>query len=216
MIKEEEEITPDDKSLENLVSDGYDESLPHSLRRSVWLVQDEEDNETYTADEILDGQPQGIIFDIRHSLYASYKSGEYKYICKQCQQPLGLKVRTHEGDFFPFFSHFQNSGECPLKNQIEIDPIHSARERETVFKASALYQHMIERLKEVLKRTLGFNIIEENKVISKPGIKGYRKPAIYTHFNNAEVCFDLLVSNPLVGLLVGRNAFYKLHKMFYM
>lgn len=211
MIKKEQEITPDDKSLDNLVSDGYDESLPHSLRRSVWLVQDEEDAETYTADEILDGQPQGIIFDMRHSLYASYKSGEFKYVCKQCQQPLGLKVRTHEGDFFPFFSHFQNSGECPLKNQIEIDPTHSARKREAVFHVSALYQQMIERLKEVLNRTENFDAIEENKVISKPEIKGYRKPALYTHFNNTEVCFDLLVFNLLISLLVGRNAFYKLH-----
>lgn len=215
-MKEEHEITSDDKSLDNLVKDGYNESLPHSLRRSVWLVQDEEDAETYTADEILDGQPQGIIFDIRHSLYASYKSGEYKYVCKQCQQPLGLKVRTHEGDFFPFFSHFQNSGECSLKNQIEIDPTHSARKREAMFHVSPLYQQMIERLMDVLNRTQGFNSIEENKVISKPEIKGYRKPAIYTHFNNAEVCFDLLVSNPLVSLLVGRNAFYKLHKIFYL
>ena len=107
MKKEEHELTPYDENLACFASEENDESLPHSLRRSVWLVQDEEDNETYTADEILDGQPQGIIFDIRHSLYASYKSGEYKYVCKQCQQPLGLKVRTHEGDFFPFFSHFQ-------------------------------------------------------------------------------------------------------------
>lgn len=216
MKKEEHELTPYDENLACFASEENDESLPHSLRRSVWLVQDEEDNETYTADEILDGQPQGIIFDIRHSLYASYKSGEYKYVCKQCQQPLGLKVRTHEGDFFPFFSHFQNSGDCPLKNQIEIDPTHTAREREAVFKASALYQQMIERLKEMLKRTQGFNSVEENKVISKPEIKGYRKPAIYSHYNNTEVCFDLLVSNPLVSLLVGRNAFYKLHKMFYL
>lgn len=85
-----------------------------------------------------------------------------------------------------------------------------------MFHVSPLYQQMIERLMEVLNRTQGFNSIEENKVISKPEIKGYRKPAIYTHFNNAEVCFDLLVSNPLVSLLVGRNAFYKLHRMFYL
>ena len=76
MKNQELELTTEDKSLDNLVLEGYDESLPHSLRRSVWLIQDEEDAETYTADEILDGQPQGIIFDIRHSLYVSYKSGE--------------------------------------------------------------------------------------------------------------------------------------------
>ena len=75
---------------------------------------------------------------------------------------------------------------------------------------------MIERLKEVLNRTQSFNNIEESKIISKPEIKGYRKPSLYSHFNNTEVCFDLLVSNPLISLLVGRNAFYKLHKMFYL
>ena len=47
MTKKEQEITSDDKFLENLESDGHDESLPHSLRRSIWLVQDEEDNQTY-------------------------------------------------------------------------------------------------------------------------------------------------------------------------
>lgn len=213
----EDDIKACDEILEETPTDiNLNDNMPASLRRSIWLVQDEGDGETYTADEILDDQPQGIIFDIRHSLYASYKSGEYKYVCKQCQQPLGLKVRTHEGDFFPFFSHFQNSGLCPLKNQIEIDPTRSAHERLVAFKTSSLYELMIERLKEVLGMTDNFIGIEENKVISKPEIKGYRKPAIYSHFNNIEVCFDLLVSNPLISLLVGRNAFYKLHKMFYL
>lgn len=194
----------------------FNESLPPSLRRSIWLIQDEEVGETYTADEILDGKPQSIIFDIRHSLYAAYKSGEYKYVCKHCSQPLGLKVRTCEGEFFPFFSHFQNIGVCPLKNQIEIDPTQSVREQENIFKTSALYQRMIQRLKEVLDITERFTNIEENKIISKPEIKGYRKPAIYSKYNDQDVCFDLLVSNPLISLLVGRNAFYKLHKMFYL
>lgn len=31
-----------------------DISLPHSLRRSIWLIKDEEDGNNYTADEILD------------------------------------------------------------------------------------------------------------------------------------------------------------------
>lgn len=31
-----------------------DINLPHSLRRSIWLIKDEEDGNDYTADEILD------------------------------------------------------------------------------------------------------------------------------------------------------------------
>lgn len=213
---EGEKVDSQDNILDDINIATDLENLPNSLRRTVWLVQDECDDETYTADELLEDKPQGIIFDIRHTLYAAYKSGEYKYICKHCQQPLGLKVRTHEGDFFPFFSHFQNSGFCPVKNKIVIDPTHSVRESVNAFKTSVLYQQMIERLKEVLKKSEQFKSIEENKIINKPEIKGYRKPSIYTQLVEKEVCFDLLVSNPLISLLVGRNAFYKLHKMFYI
>ena len=53
-----------------------DVSLPHSLRRSVWLIGDEEDGNNYTADEILDDKPQDIIFNMRATLTAAYKSGE--------------------------------------------------------------------------------------------------------------------------------------------
>ncbi|MDE6485143.1 MAG: WG repeat-containing protein [Duncaniella sp.] len=216
MKRDKQNINLDDELLDNISTDIHDESLPHSLRRTVWLIQDEEDSETYTADEILDDKPQDIIINIRQALYASYKSGEYKYVCKHCQQPLGLKVRTHGGDFFPFFSHFQNGGECYLKDRFDIDPTQSVREYENAFQKSLLYQQMVARLKEVLERIPSFTNIIENKLISKPEIKGYRTPAIYSHFNNIGICFDLLVSNPMLSLLVGRNAFYKLHKLFYL
>lgn len=192
-------------------------NFPRSLRRSIWLVEDVEDGDTYTADYLLDNVPQDILFNIRTTLTAAYKSGKYKYICKECQQPLGLKIRTNEGDEFPFFSHYQNSEPCHLKNHIEIDPTHSVHNLMNAFQTSLLHQMMLEKLHTVLSYSSSFENTTINKLISTPEIKGYRKPSIYSHFKHEkEVCFDLLLSNPMLGLLVGRNAFYKMHKMFYL
>ena len=55
-----------------------DENLPHSLRRSIWLIKDEEDGNNYTADELLDTKQEDILFGMRSTLSAAYKSGEYK------------------------------------------------------------------------------------------------------------------------------------------
>ena len=76
-----------------------DVNLPHSLRRSIWLIRDEEDSNNYTADEILDDKSQDIIFNMRSTLTGAYKSGDPKYVCPFCGEPIGLKVRTFEGDF---------------------------------------------------------------------------------------------------------------------
>ncbi len=195
-----------------------DINLPHSLRRSIWLIKDEEDGNDYTADEILDSKPQDIIFNMRSTLTAAYKSGESKYVCPFCGEPIGLKVRTNEGDFFPFFSHYQDSDDsCPLKTTNEIDPTRIIISSETKFKESFLHQDMVAKLKEVLVLSQSFKEIEVDKVISTPEVTGYRRPSLYSVYRGEKkVCFDALVSNPQIGLLVGRNAFYKMQKMFYL
>jgi|GEM_PF-5037590 len=134
-----------------------DINLPHSLRRSIWLIKDEEDGNDYTADEILDNKPQDIIFNMRSTLTAAYKSGESKYVCPFCGEPVGLKVRTNEGDFFPFFSHYQdNDDSCPLKTTNEIDPTRIVISSENQFKESILHQDMVTKLKEVLELSQTF------------------------------------------------------------
>ncbi len=206
-----EEVTNNTSMLDDI-------NLPHSLRRSIWLIRDEEEGNDYTADEVLDDKPQDIIFNMRSTLTAAYKSGESKYVCPFCGEPIGLKVRTNEGDFFPFFSHYQDSDDsCPLKTTNEIDPTRIIISSETKFKESFLHQDMVAKLKEVLALSQFFKEIEVDNVIGTPEVTGYRRPSIYSVYRNEEkVCFDALVSNPQIGLLVGRNAFYKMQKMFYL
>ena len=195
-----------------------DVSLPHSLRRSVWLIGDEEDGNNYTADEILDDKPQDIIFNMRATLTAAYKSGESKYVCPFCGQPVGLRVRTSKGDFFPFFSHYQDSDDnCPIKTINDVDPTRIIISSENLFRESVLHQDMVSKLKEILELSADFKEIEANKVISNPEVKGYRRPSLYSRYHDDNIiCFDALLSNPQIGLLVGRNAFYKMQKMFYL
>ena len=195
-----------------------DVNLPHSLRRSIWLIRDEEDSNNYTADEILDDKPQDIIFNMRATLTAAYKSGESKYVCPFCGEPVGLKVRTFEGEFFPFFSHYQDSDEtCPLKTTNDVDPSRIIISSENHFKESVLHQDMVSKLKEILDLSADFKESETNKVISTPEVSGYRRPSLFSIYRDGnKVCFDALISNPQVGLLVGRNAFYKMQKMFYL
>ena len=196
-----------------------DVNLPQSLRRSIWLIKDMEDDNNYTADEILDNKPQDIIFNMRSSLTAAYKSGDFKYICPFCNQPLGIKVRTDEGGFFPFFSHFRDSSDyCPIKTTLEIlDPSRIVINTEHKFKSSSLHYDMVEKLKEVLNLSQSFKNIEQDKVISTPEVSGYRRVSLYSFFKeDKKICFDALVNSPQIGLLVSRNAFYKMQKMFYL
>ncbi|MBR2113646.1 MAG: hypothetical protein IJ929_03120 [Prevotella sp.] len=195
-----------------------DVNLPHSLRRSIWLIRDEEDSNNYTADEILDDKSQDIIFNMRSTLTGAYKSGDPKYVCPFCGEPIGLKVRTFEGDFFPFFSHYQDSDDtCPLKTTNDVDPSRIIISSENHFKESVLHQDMVSKLKEILELSADFKKIEVNKVISTPEVTGYRRPSLYSIYrDDNKVCFDALISNPQIGLLVGRNAFYKMQKMFYL
>lgn len=195
-----------------------DVNLPHSLRRSIWLIRDEEDGNNYTADEILDDKSQDIIFNMRSTLTGAYKSGDPKYVCPFCGQPVGLKVRTYEGDFFPFFSHYQDSDDnCPLKTINDVDPSRIIISSENHFKESVLHQDMVSKLKEILELSVDFKEIEINKVISTPEVTGYRRPSLYSIYcDDNKVCFDALISNPQIGLLVGRNAFYIMQKMFYL
>ena len=194
-------------------------NLPQSLRRSIWLIRDMEDDNDYTADEILDNKPQDIIFNMRSTLTAAYKSGDYKYICPFCNQPLGIKVRTDEGGFFPFFSHFKDSSDyCPIKTTLEIlDPSRVVIEAERKFKSSTLHSDMVEKLKEVLNLSQDFKDIEQDKVISTPEVSGYRRVSLCSFFKeDKKICFDALVNSPQIGLLVSRNAFYKMQRMFYL
>ena len=205
----------DEKLVDEISID--DINIPHSLRRTVWLIRDVEDGNNYTADEKLDDKPEDVIFNMRSALSAAYKSNEHKYVCSFCNQPVGLKVRTNEGDFFPFFSHYQDIDEyCPLKMKYEIDPTRIVINAENKFKESVLHRNMVDKLEEVLKLSHNFKDVEIDKVISTPEVTGFRCPSLYSVYQeNKKICFDALVSNPQLGLIVGRNAFYKMQKMFY-
>ena len=206
-----------DEELENSISID-DVNIPHSLRRSIWLIKDVEEENLDTADNILDNKTEDIIFNMRSTLTAAFKSGESKYVCPFCNQPVGLKVRTNEGDFFPFFSHYKDMDEyCPLKIRYEIDPTRIIVDAENKFKESILHHNMVEKMIEVLELSQSFKDVEFDKVINTPEVSGFRRPSIYSIFHeDKQICFDALVSNPQIGLIVGRNAFYKMQKMFYL
>ena len=195
-----------------------DTNLPHSLRRTVWLLRDMEDGETLkTADEELDNKPEDIIINMRAGLTAANKSAKPKYVCAHCLEPVGIKVRTNEGDFFPFFSHYKDwNSTCPIRVKNDVDPIRIVQDYEEQFKESSLHQDMINKLEEVLKMCSSFSGVERNKLITTPEIKGYRRPSLYSTYRDQTVCFDALIRNPQIGLLVDRNVFYRMQKLFYI
>ena len=203
-----------------------DINIPHSLKRSIWLIKDSEDGNNYTADELLEGISKDFFYNMRSTLTAAYKSAIPKFICPFCSQPLGLKARNidnnndddDEEEFFPFFSHYQNSdNSCEVKTTYEIDPTRIVITSEERFKESFLHHDMVSKIKEILEISHNFKKIETGKVISTPEITGFRRPSLYSVYQNRyQVCFDILVNNPQIGLLVGRNAFYKMQKMFYL
>ncbi len=195
-----------------------DLSLPHSLRRSVWLLRDMESELPTTADNELDDKSEDLIISMRATLTAAYRSGKPKYVCAHCLQPLGLKIRNTRLDFFPFFAHYQDRDVfCPIKERNEVDPTRTVIDSEAQFKESALHRNMVEKLEEVIRLCHNFSKIQRNKLISTPAVIGFRRPSLYSKYReNIQVCYDALVGNPQIGLLVDRNAFYKMQGMFYM
>lgn len=206
-MKENIDLTFEERNVQN-------DELPHSLRRTLYLVRDvEKEYDIYQADEVLDGKPDEILMNMRSALTAAFQSGAYKYTCAFCGQPILLKNRS---GFF-FFSHIKdNDAVCPLRTTTHSDPTQIILDQEEEFRKSQLYANTLKLLKRVVDTNSSYTAAEQEKIILNNSDYSSRIPSFYFEFEGKCCCFDLLVLNPLLGLLVHRDAFFKSVHMFHL
>ncbi len=113
---------------------------------------DVESGEMFDADT-LDTMTEAELARLRDLQSLAKQSGEYKYVCAVCGQPLRLNSPKFASKQYRsyFFSHYSNGGDCPLKTRSDaLDPIQSTIKWYEQFKESGLHRDMCRKLMDVV------------------------------------------------------------------
>ena len=96
-----------------------------STQRTIVDVIDVDSGESLDANELINKLDESQLAMMRETLSLARQSGNYKYVCAVCCQPIKLVGKKFSGksSYSYYFSHLANSDECPVKTQNEeFDP----------------------------------------------------------------------------------------------
>ena len=94
---------------------------------------------------MLDTMTEAELSELKELQSLAKKSGDYKYVCAVCGQPLRLDSRHYASRKYKsyFFSHYSTSEGCPLKTSSDaVDPVRSTIKWYSKFKESPLHKDM--------------------------------------------------------------------------
>lgn len=181
--------------------------------RSINFLRDEDDGKEISAGEVLDNVDEAVAMRMRESLVLAQRSGNYKYTCAVCGQPLSLHRRSSFWGAYEtwFFAHFPKSGDCPAKSEYRPNASVYAEFIRKKFAESSIHRRMKENIKKVMEQDYRFRESIFKKKVCKPEIsKEYRIPDAYTIYQNREIAFDFQIYSTFIGVIADRNSFYRL------
>ena len=186
-------------------------------QRTIIDLIDVESGEFVDAN-MLDTMTEAELSELKELQSLAKKSGEYKYVCAVCGQPLRLDSRHYASRKYKsyFFSHYSNGDDCPLKTSSDaVDPVRSTIKWYSRFKESALHKDMCQKLMNILSIDERFSI-----VISYPTINIYgedvhwHKPDVATDFYGNQLVFETLMYNTFLSNIIDKNSFYRMAGSF--
>lgn len=191
-----------------------------ATQRTIIDLVDVESGEFIDANSMLDSMTEAELTTLKELQNLAKKSGEYKYVCAVCGQPLRLDSRHYASRRFNsyFFSHYTNSEDCPLKTSSDaIDPVQSTIKFYGRFKESELHKDMCEKLMKVLSSDNRFNKIESYPTINIYGENiHWHKPDVAASFYGNQLVFETLIYNTFLSSIVDKNSFYRMANSFLM
>ena len=186
-------------------------------QRTIVDIFDSETGEQMDADELLDGNEEGLNMQIRSGLVLAQKSGIYKYCCSYCNQPLSLtRRRLPQGGYsIYYFTHFKDSEDCPIKTvNDQGNPYGWAKKVYLGRKGGKLHQDMQRKLMHVLERDIHFSDSKEFKTIKdKTIIDEWRRPDIATSYKGKPIIFEFQLCSTFINGILDRTSFYKIVSM---
>ncbi len=189
-----------------------------ATQRTIIDLIDVESGEFVDAN-MLDTMTEAELNELKELQTLAKKSGEYKYVCAICGQPLRLDSRHYASRKYKsyFFSHYSSGDDCPLKtNSDAVDPVRSTINFYCRFKESDLHKKMCEKLMHILTLDDRFS-----NVVSYPTINIYgedvhwHKPDVASNFyGNNQLVFETLMYNTFLSNVIDKNSFYRMAGSF--
>ena len=188
-----------------------------ATQRTIVDLIDVESGEMFDADT-LDTMTEAELARLRDLQSLAKQSGEYKYVCAVCGQPLRLNSPKFASKQYRsyFFSHYSNVGDCPLKTRSDaLDPIQSTIKWYEQFKESDLHKDMCRKLMDVLAVDGRFGEVGKYPSIHvDEGGAHWHKPDVSSIFQGRQLVFETLLYNTFLGSITDRNSFYRLAESF--
>ena len=184
-----------------------------ATQRTIIDLIDVETGEFVDAN-MLDTMTEAELSELKELQSLAKKSGEYKYVCAVCGQPLRLDSRHYASRKYKsyFFSHYSNGDDCPLKTSSDaVDPVRSTIKWYSRFKESPLHKDMCQKLMNILSIDERFS-----NVVSYPTINIYgedvhwHKPDVATDFYGNQLVFETLMYNTFLSNIIDKNSFYRM------
>jgi hypothetical protein len=188
-----------------------------ATQRTIIDLIDIETGEFVDAN-MLDTMTEAELSGLKELQSLAKKSGEYKYVCAVCGQPLRLDSRHYASRKYKsyFFSHYSNGDDCPLKTSSDaVDPVRSTIKWYSRFKESPLHKDMCQKLMNILSIDERFS-----NVVSYPTINIYgedvhwHKPDVASDFYGNQLVFETLMYNTFLSNVIDKNSFYRMANSF--
>lgn len=185
--------------------------------RTIEQVVDAETGEIIIADEFFD-RSEKIIVDARNVLQLAHKSGIQKYKCVYCEQDVLISKRhlSERNKTIYFFSHYKDSEDCPIKTGINKSIQNVLLDRMIQFSESLLHYNLkmfiADKLSTPSSILKGFSDTVVSQTFKDTSIvEGWRKPDVYTKYNNIQIVFELNLFTTFLSVIVERDSFYRMH-----
>ena len=139
----------------NVIIEESEYSKQYKVKRTIVDLIDVETGEYVDADEVLTDRSyndKAVFSKMREALILAQKSGNHKYVCAICNQPVRLNSRQYHGcdHISNFFSHFSYSDDCPAKTSSGVNIINQTGILYSRFKQSEVHESMYKKLSKFL------------------------------------------------------------------
>ncbi len=174
-------------------------------RPEIAVVLDSFSGNVLPVQEVI-GTDFGRLMQLRLEVQTSIHSGEPKYLCAECFQPVYLCCRRTERRFF--FRHKLEDGRCSAVTRGELSQDEIRARSYNGAKESELHREMKRWLVESLAASGRFSDIAQEQRWAGQVTGKWRKPDVSATVGDLKVAFEVQLSTTFLDVIAQRRLFY--------
>jgi len=181
-------------------------------QRTIVDIIDVDSGESIDANDLIDNSDESQLSIMRETLSLARQSGNFKYVCAYCCQPVKLVGKKFEFKkrFSYYFSHLANSDECPVKTQNdESDPQVLIQQWLENFKSGELHNNLVKDISTILSFDSELEEISKNPILSNYDEDIHNKVDFSFNYKNQKIAIAFCVYNSFLNRLVYNNSFFR-------